>query len=68
MRLAMVSRPLGETDRRLAKQLGVTDMRPGHAPTMAGESNDNPGYMVRGKLFAIGYMRGLIDAVNSEVA
>ncbi len=41
-------------------------MRPDHAPTMEGESNDDPGYMVRGKLFAIGYMRGLIDAVNSE--
>lgn len=43
-------------------------MRPDHAPTMEGESNDDPGYMVRGKLFAIGYMRGLLDAVNSEVS
>ena len=41
-------------------------MRPDHAPTMEGESNDNPGYMVRGKIFAVGYMKGLIDAVNSE--
>jgi len=41
-------------------------MRPDHAPTMEGESNDNPGYMVRGKLFAIGYMRGLLDAVMTE--
>jgi mannonate dehydratase len=38
-------------------------MRPDHAPTMEGESNDNPGYMVRGKIFAIGYMKGLIDAI-----
>ena len=41
-------------------------MRPDHAPTMEGESNDNPGYMVRGKLFAIGFMRGLIEAIKSE--
>lgn len=41
-------------------------MRPDHAPTMEGEANDDPGYMVRGKLFAVGYMRGLIDAVCSE--
>lgn len=41
-------------------------MRPDHAPTMEGESNDNPGYMVRGKIFAIGYMKGLIAAINSE--
>ena len=41
-------------------------IRPDHAPTMEGESNDNPGYMIRGKLFAIGYMKGLIDAVYAE--
>lgn len=41
-------------------------MRPDHAPTMEGESNDNPGYMVRGKIFAIGYMKGLIDSIKSE--
>ncbi len=35
------------------------------APTMAGESNDDPGYMVRGKLFAVGYMKGLIEALQS---
>ena len=40
-------------------------MRPDHAPTMEGESNDNPGYMVRGKIFAIGYMKGLIDSIKS---
>ena len=43
-------------------------MRPDHAPTMEGESNDNPGYMVRGKIFAIGYMKGLIAAIDSERA
>jgi len=41
-------------------------MRPDHAPTMEGESNDNPGYMVRGKIFAIGYMKGLIDSIQAK--
>ncbi|OVE85128.1 mannonate dehydratase [Natronolimnobius baerhuensis] len=34
-------------------------MRPDHVPTMAGEDNSNPGYHMLGRLFAIGYMRGL---------
>ena len=41
-------------------------MRPDHAPTMEGESNDTPGYMMRGQIFAIGYMKGLIDAVQRD--
>jgi len=41
-------------------------MRPDHAPTMEGESNQNPGYMVRGQIFAVGYMLGLIDSVKSD--
>ncbi len=41
-------------------------VRPDHAPTMEGESNENPGYMVRGQIFAVGYMKGLIDSVRSE--
>lgn len=41
-------------------------MRPDHAPTLEGESNDDPGYMVLGRLYAVGYMKGLIDAINTE--
>jgi mannonate dehydratase len=37
--------------------------RPDHVPTMVGESNDNPGYHTKGRLFAIGYMRGLLESV-----
>jgi mannonate dehydratase len=37
-------------------------MRPDHAPTMEGESNDRPGYAMNGKVFAFGYMRGILDA------
>ena len=40
-------------------------MRPDHVPTMAGESNDAPGYEAKGRLFAIGYMRGLLEATRS---
>lgn len=37
-------------------------VRPDHAPSMAGETNETPGYEMRGKLFAVGYLRGLIHA------
>ena len=39
-------------------------MRPDHAPTMEGEDNENPGYEVMGRLFAVGYMKGLIEAIE----
>lgn len=38
-------------------------IRPDHVPTMAGEENTRPGYMTLGNLFAIGYIRGLAEAV-----
>lgn len=41
-------------------------MRPDHAPSMAGEANLRPGYEELGKLFAIGYMKGLREALLSE--
>lgn len=34
-------------------------MRPDHVPTMDGERNDAPGYEMLGRLFALGYIRGL---------
>jgi mannonate dehydratase len=37
-------------------------MRPDHVPTMSGEPNDRPGYETLGRLFANGYIRGLLDA------
>lgn len=39
-------------------------MRPDHAPTLDGESNDKPGYAMGGKLFAVGYMKGAMDALS----
>lgn len=39
-------------------------MRPDHVPTMAGEDNSNPGYHMNGRLFAIGYMKGLSERTD----
>lgn len=39
-------------------------IRPDHVPTMAGDSNSFPGYSTIGTLFAIGYIRGLIDSIR----
>ncbi len=37
--------------------------RPDHVPTMDGDSNDRPGYSTIGRLFALGYIRGLQEEV-----
>jgi mannonate dehydratase len=37
-------------------------LRPDHVPTMEGDSNDNPAYSAVGRLFAIGYIKGLRQA------
>jgi mannonate dehydratase len=39
-------------------------IRPDHVPTMAGDSNEHPGYSIIGTLYALGYMRGLMEAVS----
>ncbi|CCH51233.1 mannonate dehydratase [Fibrisoma limi BUZ 3] len=41
-------------------------IRPDHVPTMAGEENTRPGYMTIGTLFAIGYMRGLLESIGKS--
>jgi len=38
-------------------------LRPDHVPTMEGDCNDNPSYSSIGRLFAIGYIKGLREAV-----
>jgi mannonate dehydratase len=40
-------------------------MRPDHVPTLEGDANDTPGYTTRGRLYAIGYMRGLQEAARA---
>jgi mannonate dehydratase len=43
-------------------------IRPDHVPTMDGENNEDPGYHDKGRLFAVGYMRGLLDQYLSMTA
>lgn len=38
-------------------------LRPDHVPTVAGDSNEQAGYSVYGRLYALGYIRGLRQAV-----
>lgn len=40
--------------------------RPDHVPTMEGDNNDNPSYSSIGRLFAIGYLKGIRQAVYHE--
>lgn len=40
--------------------------RPDHVPTMLADSNENAGYSAVGRLFAIGYLKGLHQAVYSS--
>jgi mannonate dehydratase len=42
--------------------------RSDHVPTMEGDSNERPGYSTIGRLFAVGYIRGIIQSVYSEGA
>jgi len=46
------------------KDIGFNGIcRPDHVPTMEGDKNDSPGYSSIGRLFAIGYLKGLREAV-----
>ena len=42
-------------------------MRPDHVPQMDGEHGETPGYTMLGRLFAYGYMRGLLQATESRI-
>lgn len=41
-------------------------LRPDHVPTLAGEPSVRPGYAVLGRLFAVGYIRGMQEAVYHD--
>jgi len=61
----------GQTDMwaamRAYKEAGFSGpMRPDHVPTMAGERNGEPGYDLLGRLFAIGYIKGLAEGVEKS--
>ncbi|MDD9268548.1 mannonate dehydratase [Paenibacillus sp. GCM10023248] len=40
--------------------------RPDHVPTMEGEDNSNPGYELLGRLYGVGYIKGLMEAAASQ--
>jgi mannonate dehydratase len=39
-------------------------IRPDHVPQLVGEDEGEPGYTMRGRLFAFGYLRGLMQATE----
>ncbi|MCA9999083.1 MAG: mannonate dehydratase [Anaerolineales bacterium] len=61
----------GQTDMvacmRAYRDIGFAGvLRPDHVPTVAGDSNENAGYSSFGRLYALGYIRGLREAVYGE--
>ena len=61
----------GKTDMlaclRAYREVGYEGVcRPDHVPTMAGDDYGHPGYTRIGRLFAIGYIKGLREAVYRE--
>ncbi len=63
----------GKTDMRACmeayRDVGFDGVcRPDHVPTMEGDDNDNPAYSSIGRLFAIGYLKGLREAVYGQKA
>lgn len=49
------------------KEIGFEGvLRPDHVPTVEGDSNTNAGYSSFGRLYAIGYIRGLRQAVYAS--
>ena len=47
------------------KEIGFSgSIRPDHVPQLCGEEDGEPGYTMLGRLFAFGYLRGLMQAVG----
>lgn len=50
---------------RAYREAGIdVPIRVDHVPTMAGESNEAHGYANIGRLFAVGYLKGILDALR----
>lgn len=59
----------GDTDMAAAmrsyREVGFDGpIRPDHVPQLNGEDDGEPGYTIKGRLFAFGYMRGLLQATQ----
>ncbi len=52
---------------RLYKKCGIdVPIRVDHVPLMAGEKEGTAGYTALGRLFAIGYLKGILESTESE--
>ena len=52
---------------RLYTKLGIdVPIRVDHVPTLKGESTEVAGYAAMGRLFAIGYLKGLLEAIEGK--
>ena len=52
---------------RLYVKLGIdVPIRVDHVPTLKGESTEVAGYAAMGRLFAIGYLKGLLEAIKEK--
>ena len=53
---------------KLYKKCGIdVPIRVDHVPTMLGEKSNVAGYDALGRLFAIGYLKGIIDCCEQEL-
>ena len=52
---------------QLYTELGIdVPIRVDHVPTLKGESTEVAGYAAQGRLFAIGYLKGLLEAIEGK--
>ena len=58
---------LAEAIRALRENGFNGPLRPDHVPQLVGEENGEPGYTMLGRLFAFGYIRGLIHATEPRM-
>ena len=50
---------------RILNEVGFEGpIRPDHVPQLEGEGDENPGYTMLGRLFAFGYIRGLLHGTE----
>jgi mannonate dehydratase len=62
----------GQTDMAAAMRALVATgfngpLRPDHVPQMVGEDDGEPGYTMLGRLFAYGYIRGLMHGCQAKI-
>jgi mannonate dehydratase len=53
---------------KLYHEIGFTGpIRPDHTPSLAGEGDGTPGYEMLGRLFAVGYMKGIMETLGIPI-